>query len=180
MFAIIADGFEMWLDGFDNQIYTVGRGPSATTVQAPQTAITAGNNVVIQGTVMDISAGTTQTAQAADFPNGVPFASDASMSQWMSYVYQQQAEPINFTGVPVSIDAIDPNGNYIHIGDATTLASGLFGYEWHDSKHPRQIHCYRNFRWHQRLLGIKRTNYDDRTTSTFCNCCTYTYSDICR
>jgi hypothetical protein len=126
----LADGYAVFLNGYDMQVYSVGRGPSATTVQAPQTAITAGNNVVIQGTVMDIAAGTTQTEQAADFPNGVPCASDASMSQWMSYVYQQQAEPTNFTGVPVSIDAIDPNSNYIHIGDATSNANGLFYYTW--------------------------------------------------
>jgi hypothetical protein len=112
------------------QIYTVGRGPSATTVQAPLTQITAGNKAVIQGTVMDIAAGTQQSQQAADFPNGVPVASDASMKDWMGYVYQQQAAPTNFTGVPVSIDAIDPNNNYIHLGDATTNANGLFCYTW--------------------------------------------------
>ncbi len=126
----IADGFATFLNGYDMQIYTVGRGPSATTVQAPQTAITAGNNVVIQGTVMDIATGTKQTAQAADFPNGVPCASDASMTFWMEHVYQQKPLPTNFTGVPVSIDAIDPNGNYIHIGDATTLANGLYTCTW--------------------------------------------------
>ena len=76
----MADGYNTWFNGYDNQIYTVGQGPSATTVQAPQTAVTAGTKVAIQGTVMDISAGTKQTQQAADFPNGVPCASDASMA----------------------------------------------------------------------------------------------------
>jgi hypothetical protein len=126
----LADGYAVFLNGYDVQAYCVGRGPSATTVQAPQTALTAGNNVVIQGTVMDIAAGTKQTEQAADFPNGVPCASDASMSQWMSYVYQQQAEPTNFTGVPVTLTAIDPNGNYITLGTATTDAKGAFSYMW--------------------------------------------------
>jgi hypothetical protein len=126
----IADGFATFLNGYDMQIYTVGRGPSATTVQAPQIAVTAGNDVVIQVTVMDISAGTKQDQQAADFPNGVPCASDASMTAWMEHVYQQKPLPANFAGVPVSIDAVDPNGNYIHIGDATTLASGLYTCTW--------------------------------------------------
>jgi hypothetical protein len=126
----IADGYATFFNGYDNQIYVVGRGPSATTVEAPLTAVTAGTNLVIQGTVMDISAATRQDQQSADFPNGVPCASDASMKDWMGYVYQQQPYPTNFSGVPVSIDALDPNNNIVHIGDATTNAKGLFNYIW--------------------------------------------------
>ena len=126
----MADGYNTWFNGYDNQIYVVGRGPSATTVTAPNNGLSFGSQVVIRGTVTDISAGTQQDQQAADFPNGVPVASDASMSAWMSYVYQQQPCPTNFTGVTVSIDAIDPNNNYIHIGDATTNGNGLFHYTW--------------------------------------------------
>jgi hypothetical protein len=85
---------------------------------------------------MDISAGTKQTEQASDFPNGVPCASDASMSQWMSHVYQQQAEPTNFTGVTVMLNAIDPNGNYITLGTATTDATGHFIYSWQTPQVP--------------------------------------------
>ena len=58
------------------------------------------------------------------FPNGVPAVSDASQSEWMLYVYKQFSQPTNATGVPVSIDAVDPNGNYIHLGDATSDSSG--------------------------------------------------------
>jgi hypothetical protein len=126
----MADGYNNFFNGYDDQIYTVGQGPSATTIQAPLTGITEGNYVTVQGNVMDISAGTKQTEQAADFPNGVPVASDASMTAWMGYVYQQQPCPTNFTGVTVSIDAIDPNGNAIHIGSATTDGNGLFSYSW--------------------------------------------------
>jgi hypothetical protein len=126
----IADGYATWFNGYDNQIYSVGRGPSDTTVQAPLTATTVNVNVVIQGTVTDICAGTKQDQQAADFPNGVPVSSDASMKDWMGYVYQQKPLPTNFTGVAVSLDAMDPNGNYVHIGDATTNANGLFHYTW--------------------------------------------------
>jgi len=126
----MADGFNTWFNGYDNQIYVVGKGPSATTVQAPLTTVTAGNNIIIQGTVMDISAGTTQTEQAADFPNGVPVCSDASMKDWMGYVYQQQPEPTNFTGVKVTLTATDPNGNFITLGTATTDSKGAFSYMW--------------------------------------------------
>ena len=33
-------------------------------------------------------------------------------------------------GVPVSIDCIDPNGNFIHVGDTTSDMSGVFGFTW--------------------------------------------------
>jgi len=128
--AAMADGFNTFFNAYDNSIYVVGRGPSATTVQAPQTAVTAGTPVAIQGTVVDISPGTKQTEQAADFPNGVPCASDASMTAWMAYVYQQQPEPTNFTGVTVTLTAIDPNNNFITLGKATTDSNGVFGYVW--------------------------------------------------
>jgi hypothetical protein len=126
----MADGYNTWFNGYDNQIYVVGKGPSATTIQAPLTAVTAGDTVVIQGTVMDIAAGTKQDQQAADFPNGVPCVSDASMSAWMGYVYQQQPCPTNATGVTVSIDAIDPNNNFVHLGTVTSEPTGLFHYAW--------------------------------------------------
>jgi len=100
---------------------------------------------VIQGSVIDVSTGTTQTAQAANYPNGVPVASDASMTDWMEHIYQQRPIPTNFVGVPVSIDAIDPNGNYIHIGDATTDANGIFHYTWTTPNIPGDYAVTANF-----------------------------------
>jgi hypothetical protein len=141
----IADGFATFYNGYDNQIYSVGRGPSTTTIQAPLTQITAGNKVVIQGTVMDISTGTKQNQQATDFPNGVPASSDVSMKDWMGYVYQQKPLPTNFTGVPVSIVAIDPNGNYITLGNATTDTNGLFHYTWTTPNVPGDYSVYATF-----------------------------------
>ncbi len=85
---------------------------------------------MIRGTVTDVSAGTTQDQQAADFPNGVPVASDASMKDWMGYVYQQKPLPTTFTGVPVTIDVLDSNGNYRNIGSATTDSTGIFSLRW--------------------------------------------------
>ena len=102
----IADGFATFFNSYDNSIYSVGQGPSATTVTAPNFGLPFGTPVVISGSVMDISAGTQQAEQKVDFPNGVPVSSDASMSAWMSYVYQQQPMPTNFTGVPVLISVL--------------------------------------------------------------------------
>ena len=126
----MADGYNTWFNGYDNSIYVVGRGPSQTTVSAPDVAVPFGTPVVIKGTVMDISAGTKETQQAADFPNGVPCASDASMAAWMGYVYQQQSEPTNFVGVQVQLAVLDSNGNHYPIGTATTDISGTFRFIW--------------------------------------------------
>jgi len=126
----IADGYSVTDNGYNNEVYVVGQGASSTTVQAPMTAVTAGTNVAIQGTVMDISAGTQQFQQKQDFPNGVPCSSDASMTQWMQYVYDQQPEPTTFTGVTVTLTAIDPNGNFVTLGTATSDSSGLYHLTW--------------------------------------------------
>jgi hypothetical protein len=126
----MADGYNVMFNSYDNSIQTVGRGPSQTTVTAPDSGLAFGQNVVIRGTVMDISAGTKQTEQAADFPNGVPCASDASMTAWMGYVYLQQPEPTNFAGVQVELAVLDSNGNHYPIGYATTDQSGMYSLTW--------------------------------------------------
>jgi hypothetical protein len=126
----IADGFSVFFNGYDNRIYSLGRGPSATTVTAPNLAAASGQRVVIRGTVLDISAGTKLSEQTSKLPNGIACASDASMSDWMGYVYQQKPMPTDFTGVIVSIDVIDSNGNYRNIGTATTDASGSYSLSW--------------------------------------------------
>jgi hypothetical protein len=127
---VIADGFIACMNGLDNNIYSIGRGPSATTVTASPKVSTFGGNVVIEGTVMDTSTGTKQAQQAADFPDGVPCASDASMKDWMGYVYQQKPLPNNFTGVTVTLEVLDSNNNYRSIGSATTDASGSYSLVW--------------------------------------------------
>jgi outer membrane protein assembly factor BamB len=127
---IVADGTLMYYNMYDNQIYAVGQGPSATTVTAPDPVTSVGSPMIIRGTVTDISAGTKQNQQAADFPNGVPCVSDASQSEWMEYVYMQKPKPADATGVPVTIDVIDSNGNYRNIGTAISDSSGMFTLTW--------------------------------------------------
>jgi hypothetical protein len=118
------------LNAYDNQIYAYGKGPSAMSVTAPKTSFEIGKSLVIEGSVIDISAGTQQQAQAANFPNGLPCVSDDSQRAWMEYVYMQQPCPTNVTGVPVSISVLDSNGNNRNIGTATTDASGMFSFQW--------------------------------------------------
>jgi hypothetical protein len=126
----IADGKMVFANLYDGQVYCVGQGSTVTTVTAPNVGLASGQSLVIKGTVMDTSAGTKQTAQTADFPSGVPVSSEASMKDWMGYVYQQQPLPTNFTGVPVTVDVIDSNGNYRNIGTATTDSTGMYSLTW--------------------------------------------------
>ena len=128
--SAIASGYLAFLNTYDMQIYSYGQGPSKLTVSAPQASIELGRSLVISGSITDISAGTKQQAQAADFPNGVPCISDASMSSWMEYVYMQKPKPTNATGVPVTLSVIDSNGNYRDIGTTTSDSSGTFGFTW--------------------------------------------------
>jgi outer membrane protein assembly factor BamB len=46
----IADGFATFFNAYDDQIYSVGQGPSSTAVTASPKVSTHGNNVLIEGT----------------------------------------------------------------------------------------------------------------------------------
>ncbi len=72
--------------------------------------------MVIRGTVIDISAGTTQNEQVSTVPQRCTSVSDESKSAWMEYVYMQKVNPCNATGVPVTLNVMDSNGNYRTIG----------------------------------------------------------------
>jgi hypothetical protein len=121
-----AEGFLTFLNSYDMQIYSIGRGPSATSVSIQNDVITYGNSALIKGTVLDIAAGTKQKEQAARFPYGVAAVSDASMSDWMEYIYEQKPRPTNTSGVEVVLSVLDPNNNSYEIGRTTSDSSGLF------------------------------------------------------
>ena len=115
----IADGY-LSLGGSDGYTYVFGKGKSATTVTAPDVVMPKGNGVVIRGTVLDLS-----PAQ----PN-TPCVSKESMALQMEHIHKQL--PIDgiwhnetLTGVPVTLTAIDSNGNAIDIGIVTT--NGYYG-----------------------------------------------------
>jgi hypothetical protein len=124
----IADGFLISWNSFDNQIYCFGKGPSATTVTAPDTAQPLGTQILVKGTVIDKAGGTTQDVITTRFPNGLPAMSDADQSAWMEHAYMQQIKPADATGVEVSISVLDPNDNAYEVGTATSDTSGLFSY----------------------------------------------------
>jgi hypothetical protein len=116
----ISNGYFLSLNYYDNKIYCIGKGPSATTVTASPEISVYGNSVLIKGTVTDQSPGA----------KGTPAIADESMQAWMEYLYMQQGIPGNATGVEVTLDTVDPNGNFVHIGTATSDMSGTFSYMW--------------------------------------------------
>jgi outer membrane protein assembly factor BamB len=127
-----AEGKVVGLNYFDNQIYCIGIGKSATTVSAPQTAPALGSSVTITGTVTDQTpTGRRNTNDIIDWTlKDTPAISDADMGRWMEYMFQQQIYPANAKGVNVTLTAIDPNNNYIPIGTTTSDASGHYGISW--------------------------------------------------
>ncbi len=128
--SALADGIMLWFNGYDNQAYAYGMGPTKTTVTAPNIGVTTATPITITGTVTDVSAGASQEAVAANFPNGLPCVSDESMTPFMEAVYEQQAMPHDITGVPVTISVTDSNGNYRDIGTTTSNAYGTYSLTW--------------------------------------------------
>ncbi len=128
--GVLADGYLVVTNAYDNQLYCYGQGPSKTTVNAPNLGVTTQTPITITGSVTDISGGTQQDAVSKNFPNGLPAVSDASQTQFMEAVYMQQPMPTNVTGVPVTLSVVDSNGNYRQIGSTTTNALGTYGFNW--------------------------------------------------
>jgi hypothetical protein len=124
--AVIGDSIIATMDTYDLQVYGIGKGPSATTVEAPDSAQAFGAQVLVKGMVTDVSPGTEEYASTARFPNGVPAVSDANMSEWMLYVYKQFERPADIVGVDVTISVLDPNGNVYSVGTATSDATGFY------------------------------------------------------
>ncbi|MCW4028910.1 MAG: hypothetical protein NWE92_04605 [Candidatus Bathyarchaeota archaeon] len=130
--VVISDSRIIYLDARDDNIYQLGRGPSATTVSAPQLNPILGSSVTLVGTVTDqTDSGRINIAGSVDFTlKGTPAISDEDMAAWMEYMYQQRPMPQNAQGVPVILTAIDPNGNYITIGNTTSDVTGTYGLNW--------------------------------------------------
>jgi len=116
----LVDGYLVTVNMYDGRIFVIGKGPTATTVSAPQTVVPKGASVMITGTVTDQSPG----------KPGTPAISDGSMSEWMEYLYMQKPFPANATGVPVKLTAVGPNGESTEIGGTTTDVGGSYGIIW--------------------------------------------------
>ena len=120
-----ANGILTGYDGYDNQLYAFGKGPSGTTVSAPQTEISLGTKALITGTVTDQGPGQTCLGIPAA---GTPAIADAYMGNWMAYLYKQQPEPMNATGVPVTLTYTDSNGNTYTMGQTTSDINGQYAF----------------------------------------------------
>ncbi len=120
----IADGYLLGEDMENGIQYVLGKGKTSMTVSAPATGVDFGRSVMITGTVMDQSPGKPNT----------PAVSEADMSEWMDYLYGQNATLINNppspTGVPVTIVVKDANDNYRTIGQTTSNSDGFFKLNW--------------------------------------------------
>jgi len=129
---MIADGILVARNMYDGQIYAFGKGPSATTITAPDTGVTLGSSIVIKGTVTDQTpTGARNINNEFEFTlKGTPAISDEDMQAWMEYMFMEQAYPEDAKGVTVKLTAIDPNGNFQDIGEVTTDLSGTFGKSW--------------------------------------------------
>jgi hypothetical protein len=128
----LADGILLSSNSMDNMIYAYGRGPSATTVSAPELVPTVGSSVVITGTVTDqTETGRRTTNDLIDFTlKGTPAISDEDMSAWMEYLFMQQVMPADAKGVEVVLETLDPNGNFYEIGNTTSDINGNYGIMW--------------------------------------------------
>jgi hypothetical protein len=129
-YDIAADGYYAYFNGYDQKVYVIGKGASETTVSIQNNVVVKGSSVLIEGSVMDLAAGTQQDEQIARFPNGVPAVSDISQKAWMEYIYMQKPCPTDVTGVPIELSVVDANGNYRTIGAVTSDADGYFSYNW--------------------------------------------------
>jgi outer membrane protein assembly factor BamB len=124
--AIIGDSVIATMDTYDQRVYAIGKGPSATTVSAKPEVSVEGSSVLLTGMVTDISPGTDDYKLTARFPHGVPAISDENMSEWMLHVYKQFAQPADVVGVDVTLTVLDPNGNVYQVATATSDVSGFY------------------------------------------------------
>ncbi len=116
----VADGYLAFDNFYDGYMYVYGKGQSSTTVSAPVTTVQMGSSVLIQGSVLD---------QSPAQPN-TPCVSKDSMSTQMEYLHMQASMGgvwgnATIVGVPVTLIALDSNGNSHTIGTVTT--NGYYG-----------------------------------------------------
>jgi outer membrane protein assembly factor BamB len=118
--SAIAYGTLLANDNPNGVTYAFAKGETATTVVPSAKVIANGGSILLEGTVLDMS-----PAQA-----GTAAVSDASQTQWMEYLHMQQPLPMNASGVEVTLDSVDPNGNFVNIGKVTTDTTGAYSFLW--------------------------------------------------
>jgi hypothetical protein len=126
----IADGYAVSENCYNGVIDCFGKGQTAVTVSAPDTAQPFGQTVMIKGTVMDESPGLMDYAGNSLKTTATPAIGDAYMTQYMEYLYEQKPLPTNTTGVSVVLTETDSNNNTYVIGQTTSNVLGNFYYDW--------------------------------------------------
>lgn len=122
----IVDGYMTGSNSYDGYTYVFGKGQSTTTVTASPKTLASGDQVLIEGAVLDQS-----PAQS-----GSPCVSEDSMATQMEYLHMQLPidgmwHNVTMTGVPVTLTALDENNNPTTIGTAITSAYyGTFEFAW--------------------------------------------------
>jgi outer membrane protein assembly factor BamB len=122
--AVIADGYLVTSNSYDNQIYCFGKGQTETQVSASPSVVNSGESVLIQGKIIDLS------PAVKDNRAVVP---DEYMSDWMQYLIEQQAlppMPTDAVGVPVTLTATKPDGTTVDIGTINADCEGNFKVVW--------------------------------------------------
>lgn len=122
--AVIADGYLITTNNYDNQIYCYGKGQTTTEVSASPSVVGSGGSVLIQGKIKDLS------PAAKNNPAVVP---DQYMEAWMEYLVEQQALPSlpsGGVGVPVTLMATKSDGTTVSIGTVNADCEGNFNYVW--------------------------------------------------
>jgi outer membrane protein assembly factor BamB len=116
-----ANGYVLGSGIYDGNLYCLGKGQTSTSVTIQNNVVTSHATALITGNVLD---------QSPASPN-TPAVADSAMSEWMDYLHMQNATLLNNPpkpeGVPVTLTAVDPNGNTITIGTATTDSAGNYG-----------------------------------------------------
>jgi hypothetical protein len=124
--GVMGDSIIATMDTYDQRVYAIGKGPSATTVSAGPKVSVEGSSVIVEGMVTDISPGTEDYGLRARFPNGVPAVADENQSDWMLHVYKQFELPADVVGVKVIVSVFDSNNNYYEVGRATSDENGYY------------------------------------------------------
>jgi len=151
-----ANGYLIGFGVYDGTTYCLGKGQTTTTVTAQQQV---GGSVLIQGSVLDKSAAQPNT----------PAISDANMSSWMDYLHMQNSTLLNdppfCIGVPVTLTAVDPNGNAVTIGTTTSDYKGNYGLQWTPTT-PGVYHIYATFAGSDSYYSSSETTYATLATVT--------------
>ncbi len=116
-----AKGYVIGTGDNDGNLYCLGKGQTSTSVIIQNDVVTNHATALIKGNVLDQSPAQPDT----------PAVADSAMSEWMDYIHMQNSTLLNNppkeAGVPVTLTAVDPNGNEITIGTTTTDSAGNYG-----------------------------------------------------